>query len=213
MASIWGLTVANWKICRKWCLKKYLAHRIQTPILKLRIQVFANYFIYQLEQIQRCRKSSRIFAGIKKEKKQKWTIHYYLPTQNLVASGVSASLHKYLLLFFHQISTIGFMKIQNSGYVCGFKIGCWICNPLLNTNLSQVQTALWFLDNHWRFWPYWYCPEKVSFDIFCNAIWNCWFPNNYDNCALAKSWQIPEAIRGFRVTQICTSELSFWWCN
>ena len=136
------------------------------------------------------------------------TINYYLPTQNLVASGVSASL--FVILF----SSNKYNRIrENSGYVCGFKIGSWICNPLLNTNLSLVQTALWFLDNHWRFWPYWYCPEKVSFDIFCNAIWNCRFPNNYDNCALAKSWQIPEVIRGFRVTQICTSELSFWWCN
>ena len=41
---------------------------------------------------------------------------------------------------------------ENSGYVCGFKIDCWICNPLLNINLCQVQTAVWFLDNHWWSW-------------------------------------------------------------
>ena len=103
--------------------------------------------------------SSRIFV---EEKKEKWTIHYIL-----FAHSEFSCFRRLCKIICYVFSSNKYNRIrENSGYVCGFKIDCWICNPLLNTNLCQVQTAILFLDNHWWFWPYWYYPEKVSFDNF-----------------------------------------------
>ena len=106
---------------------------------------------------------------------------------------------------------------ENSGYKCGFKIDCWICNPLLNINLCQVQTAILFLDNHWWSWVLTILAlsrKSVFWYFFLQYHVKLWISKQLRQlCFCKKSWQIPEVIRGFRVTQICTSELSFWWCN